>query len=103
MKVPEFELKWWHIVLTAYLTIVLIMCIIVFVELKTENISRQAANELIDLKQDVVDIQQKETMNSNNITAIVQVLQQKGIIQAPTQQVAQPVSAPVEQPEPEKK
>ena len=82
MKVPEFELKWYHLALAVFLTVILVLNILLFVEFRTNQFRSQ------------VD------QNSNNITAIVQVLQQKGIIQAPQQQPAQ---QPAAVSEPEKK
>lgn len=84
MKIPEFELKWSHVALAVFLIVILVLNILLFVEFRTNQFRSQVIN------------------NSNNITAIVQVLQQKGIIQAP-QQAIPPVSTSVEQPEPEKK
>ena len=82
MKIPEFEFKWNHLILAVFLTVILVLNILLFVEFRTNQFRSQVTN------------------NSNNITAIVQVLQQKGIIQAPQ---PQPVQQPTEQVVPEKK
>ena len=82
MKIPEFELKWSHVALAVFLSVILVLNILLFVEFRTNQFRSQV------------------TVNANNITAIVQVLQQKGIIQAPQQQ---PATTPAETPPPEKK
>ena len=84
MKIPEFELKWSHVTLAVFLSVILVLNILLFVEFRTNQFRSQVIN------------------NSNNITAIVKVLQQKGIIQVPTQQPVQ-ITTPAQKPEPEKK
>ena len=80
MKIPETEVRWHHLALAVFLTVILVLNVLLFVEFKANQFRSQVIQ------------------NTNNITAIIQVLQQKGIIQAPAQQ-----PTVVEQPVPEKK
>ena len=80
VKIPEFQLKWAHVALAVFLSVVIVLNILLFVEFRTNSFRGQV------------------TQNSNNIQAIVQVLQQNGIIQAPVQQ-----PTPAEKSVPEKK
>ena len=85
MKIPEFELKWSHVVLAVFLSVLFVLNILLLIEFKANQFRGNVIN------------------NSNNITAIVQVLQQKGIIQAPQPQAIPPVTVPEVKPETEKK
>jgi DNA-binding HxlR family transcriptional regulator len=83
MKIPEFELKWSHVIFGAIQIVIIVLCLLLFVEFRVNKFRGQI------------------NVNTGTINAMVQQLVQKGILEVQAQQ--QPAATPVEQPVPEKK